>query len=112
MTISRSRVPKVTPSKPLSSPTPPLGPRRTLPPVQKSLLDRQQADRLARAEARSLSPLYLVDVKARMAAERAVEENLARGRLLTRHEIRRATDPRRMGRDRPAHFPQIGRAHV
>jgi len=75
--------------------------------VADSLLKRQHAARLARAEARSLSPIYLEEVSARIAAERAVEENLARGRALTRHEVRRATDPARYGKDRrTVRFPR------
>ena len=106
MPRSHIKVPKVPHCPPNRDPAPQMGPRRPLASPQKDLLDRQQTDRLKRAEARSLSPPYLADVKRRMAAERAVEENLARGRRITRHEIRRATDPRRMGRDRPARFPR------
>lgn len=71
-----------------------------------TLLDIQHAARRARAEARSLSPLYLDRIEAQLRAERAVEEHLERGRVRTRAEVRRATDPDRGKSDGRFHrFP-------
>jgi len=102
------RVPLVAPRPRRAPGEPPAIPARApLPEIPDAVLSRQQTARLARAEEKSLSPLYLDEVKARLAAERAVEENLARGRALTRHEIRKATDPARYGLDRRAvRFPR------
>ncbi|MEM6679234.1 MAG: hypothetical protein AAF675_15330 [Pseudomonadota bacterium] len=103
---SRLRVPIVSHAR--------LAPRRDRPPVApdglhptvSALLARQQAWRRARAEERSLSPPYLAAVERRFAAERAAERALARGRDITREEIRRACDRRRPSVDHGmAEFP-------
>ena len=79
-----------------------------LPPALEALLAHRHAERLKRAERRSLHPDYLAQVQRQFEAERAVEENLARGRAMIRHEIRRATDLARMGLDRHrVHFPSV-----
>ncbi len=92
---------------PPSEPIPPLPETASLDAAAGALLERQQAARRRRAEARSLAPAYLEEIEARLASERAVERNLARGRLVTRAEIRRARAP---ARGRPEltriHFPR------
>lgn len=99
------RRPRMRPAEPVPAP----GDAVPLTLLADAVLERQQADRLAAAEARSLSPPHIARVKAQLAAERAVEENLARGRAFTRAEIRKATDPARYGRDRAsARFPAMG----
>ncbi|GMG82258.1 hypothetical protein LNKW23_14710 [Paralimibaculum aggregatum] len=98
------RVPRVRPVPAAPEPLP-AGPV-ALPPACEALLAARHAVRLARAEARSLSPPYLAGVRAQLAAERAVELNLARGRAATRREIRRATDPARFRPGR-ARFPAL-----
>lgn len=67
-----------------------------LAPAERALIERRHADRL---EARTLSPPRLDGVRRRFAAERVVEENLARGRFLTAYEARRASDMRSYRRD-------------
>ncbi len=107
MTTSYARVPKVAAAARREE-APTVSPPG-LAPVSEALLERQQAARRARAEARSLTPAALARIEAREAAERAVEENLARGRALTRREVRKATDPARYGRDRASvRFPAFG----
>ncbi|MEL6264656.1 MAG: hypothetical protein AAFR52_03260 [Pseudomonadota bacterium] len=71
-----------------------------LTPVEKRLLERRQAEMRARTEARTLVPADIEDLERRMLAERAVEENLARGRVITAHEVRKATDLRSWGAER------------
>ncbi len=78
-----------------------------LEPVLGSLLEAQQAARRHRGDARSLVPGEVARREAQFAAERAVEENLARGRVLIRAEIKRARDPNRFGSDR-VRFPRVG----
>lgn len=104
-TPSVLRVPKVPlrgPSAPPAEPVPALPDRAALDTTADALLRLQHEARRKRAEARSLSPVHLEQVEARLAAERAVEENLERGRVVTRAEIRRARGPAR-GR------PELGR---
>ncbi len=80
-----------------------------LPPALEALLQNRHAERMRRAEIRSLVPSYISEVKRQLAAERAVEENLARGRVRLRREIRLASDLGRMGLDRHnVRFPREG----
>ena len=101
-------IPRVRARRPRDlGPRPGLDAPPRLPRAAEALLHRRAEAERARVEARSLSPPVLEAADRRIALERAVEENLARGRALTRHEIRRATDPARAGRERgPARFPR------
>lgn len=88
-------------------PKPSLDAEAPLPKAADALLAARAAIARARAEEKSLSPPYLEAVDRRIALERRIEENLARGRAVTRHEIRRATDPARAGREAAhARFPR------
>jgi len=109
MEIRLSNVPKVRPRQrrrldPLPDPDagiPLTGPEEGL------LALRHDALR-ERAEWRSLHPAFLADVEARLATERAVERNLARGRAVIRREIKAATDPARIGLGRAGvRFPPL-----
>lgn len=98
-------IPRLAPPPRMPAPPRPEG-RQGLDPVPDALLALQHKMRRARAEARSLSPLYLRRVDAQHAAERTVEENLQQGRLEIRRQIRRATDPRRWFTFGQADFPR------
>lgn len=109
--MSYTRVPAVRlPPRPVAPPPEgalwPKGESR-LTPAERALIERRQAHRLAKAEERTLVPEELDEVKRRLLSERAVEENLARGRAITRYEIRRETDMRSFGKDRGrVRFPE------
>ena len=109
MELTPSRIP-VVPQKVRRQLGPPPDPdeKVALPPALEALLAHRHAARLERAEKRSLHPVYLAEVHRQFEAERAVEENLARGRARIRYEIRRATDMARAGLDRHrVHFPSV-----
>ncbi len=106
--MSYLRVPRVSPV-PRPAWDAGLPARTPLPEVADTLLSTQQAERRTRAEARSLRPADQARLAAQLEAERAVEENLARGRAATREEIRHATDLSRMAQERdPVAFPEFG----